>query len=127
MREKIHGRNRSWPANRWVCKSVELQISNVVGKDLDFLERTICSLQHLSELGLFFSAGLLSFGRKLDGAVIDAEMLVMADCLQVLGEPISQCVGICDCVVIAPLLIRSNCVLHLLRKIGIDVGILEVL
>jgi hypothetical protein len=49
----------------------------------------------------------MSFWRKFDGAVIDSEMLVVADRLQVFREPIRESIGVCDRVVRAAFLIRS--------------------
>ena len=51
----------------------------------------------------------------------------MTDGLQVMREPGRERIGVGDRVVIAPFLIRSNGILHLLCQIGIDVGFLQVL
>ena len=54
-------------------------------------------------------------------------MLVVTDRLQVFRELTGESIRICDRVILAPLLVRSNSVLYLLCQVWIDIELLQVL
>jgi hypothetical protein len=86
MGEKVHGGDGGWAAEVRISEKIELQVADVAGQNLNFCEPAVGMLQRLSEHGFLLGAWALLVGRKLVRAVVDVQMLVVADFLQVFGE-----------------------------------------
>src|SRR4029077_11374864 len=79
--EKVHGGDGGCAAKVRVCKEVELQVADVAGQNFNFCEAAVGVLQLLPEHGFLLRAWALLVGRQFVRAVVDVQMLVVADFL----------------------------------------------